>query len=234
MGSRSLYGFVVTAEHASDAIPSSCSDILQREFDASDVHQRFDPGTKSIAESLAVKLEATLCLGKFTRLAIDLNRSIGGPDLFSKSLFRADEELKASLIQNHFLPFRKEAKEAVEALIQNKKIATHLSIHSFTPVLNGVVRNLDIGVLYDDESSGETKLANHLIQCLSADFPKLKVAANKPYLGKSDGHTTALRRIFPDTNYLGIEFEFNQALDFQRDSEALVDSILTSLRFYTA
>ena len=39
--------------------------------------------------------------------------------------------------------------------------------------------------------------------------PELKIRFNYPYLGKADGFTTYLRKIFPE-NYIGIELEVNQ------------------------
>ena len=47
-------------------------------------------------------------------------------------------------------------------------------------------------------------------QLLAARRPDLAIRKNYPYLGKSDGFTTSLRKKWDATVYLGIELEVNQ------------------------
>lgn len=86
----------------------------------------------------------------------------------------------------------------------------HVASHSFTPVLDGAVRNADIGLLYDPARSGEVELCRRWQAQLRALAPNLKVRRNYPYAGKSDGFTAYLRRRFPAEVYIGIELEINQ------------------------
>lgn len=66
--------------------------------------------------------------------------------------------------------------------------------------------------------------------------PELRVRRSYPYLGKTDGHATFLRRKYPTTSYVGVELEVNQALlsgaDAQRDQvlAVLSDSLAKPLR----
>ena len=87
----------------------------------------------------------------------------------------------------------------------------HLGIHSFTPVLNNVVRNADIGILYDPARTWEAQVATSIIEEIQARAPRLRIRRNYPYLGKSDGLTTSLRKKFGPA-YAGIEIEINQKL----------------------
>ncbi len=89
--------------------------------------------------------------------------------------------------------------------------ALHISVHSFTPVLRGVRRSADIGLLYDSRRILEKELVKSWLWTLSLESPH-RVRRNYPYLGRSDGFTTALRRQFPAARYLGIELEINQRL----------------------
>ena len=87
----------------------------------------------------------------------------------------------------------------------------HLGIHSFTPVLNGVEREADVGILYDPSRPAEAALAETLIKSIHEFYPQLSIRRNYPYLGKSDGLTTTLRQKF-GTAYVGLEIEINQKL----------------------
>ena len=87
----------------------------------------------------------------------------------------------------------------------------HLGIHSFTPILNNVVRNADVGILYDPARPWEAQVATSIIEEIQARAPELRIRRNYPYLGKSDGLTTSLRKKFGPA-YVGIEIEINQKL----------------------
>jgi predicted N-formylglutamate amidohydrolase len=85
----------------------------------------------------------------------------------------------------------------------------HVSVHSFTPNLNGEERQCDIGLLYDSRKLEEKEFCKQLKNELSQIDNMLNVRFNYPYLGKADGFTTYLRKQFPK-HYLGIELEINQ------------------------
>ena len=86
----------------------------------------------------------------------------------------------------------------------------HLSSHSFTPELDGKVRDADIGLLYDPARPGEADLCERWKASLEACAPDLTVRRNYPYAGKGDGLTTWFRRRLPPGTYVGIELEVNQ------------------------
>jgi predicted N-formylglutamate amidohydrolase len=88
----------------------------------------------------------------------------------------------------------------------------HLSIHSFTPELSGVVRDADIGLLYDPARRYEKKLCREWRKKIITINPAIgRVRMNYPYRGTSDGFTTYLRKKMKGS-YLGIEVEINQRL----------------------
>jgi predicted N-formylglutamate amidohydrolase len=86
----------------------------------------------------------------------------------------------------------------------------HLSVHSFTPVWDDVERDIDIGLLYDPSRARECAFVQDYIDALQSRAPKLRVRRNKPYRGTADGLTTAFRKQFRPTRYLGIELEVSQ------------------------
>jgi predicted N-formylglutamate amidohydrolase len=87
----------------------------------------------------------------------------------------------------------------------------HISVHTFTPVLNGKIRETDVGLLFDPSKALEKDFVRIWKFNLGRFSPALKVRFNYPYLGRADGFTTYLRKKYP-RNYMGIELEVNQAL----------------------
>jgi predicted N-formylglutamate amidohydrolase len=111
----------------------------------------------------------------------------------------------------------------------------HYSVHTFTPVLDRIQRNADIGLLYDPGRAGEAALCKLILQDLNEGWPDLRVRLNYPYRGVADGHTKSLRRIL-GTPYAGIEIELNHGSFFadsgkwQRMTAAIVKVIATVSR----
>jgi len=90
----------------------------------------------------------------------------------------------------------------------------HISMHSFTPVMEGVTRDCDIGLLYNPLRLEEKEFCNGLFSLLSS----VRVRRNYPYHGSSDGLTTELRKVF-EKNYIGVEIELNQKFTYHPDKE---------------
>jgi predicted N-formylglutamate amidohydrolase len=94
---------------------------------------------------------------------------------------------------------------------QNKRVV-HIGVHTFTPELYGKVREFDIGLLYDPSRLPEKRCAEEWKTNISTRF---RVRLNQPYKGKADGLITALRKLFSEEVYLGIELEVNHKLYFE-------------------
>ena len=94
----------------------------------------------------------------------------------------------------------------------------HLSIHTFTPELDGEVRDADIGLLFDPASPWETGFCHAWGHRLESNCHNLRIRDNYPYLGTDDGFTTYLRYRFP-RDYAGIELEVNQSWPLGRKSQ---------------
>ena len=86
----------------------------------------------------------------------------------------------------------------------------HLSVHSFTPFLDGRERRTDLAFLYDPARAGERTLARRWVEELRTRIPERSIRRNHPYRGVSDGLTTWLRRATGSDRYLGVEVEVNQ------------------------
>jgi predicted N-formylglutamate amidohydrolase len=89
-------------------------------------------------------------------------------------------------------------------------------MHSFTPELDGRIRNADIGLLYDPQRRPERQFCIRLHQALENVSDVARVRMNYPYRGSSDGMIVALRKRLSSRRYTGVEIELNQAWTSRR------------------
>lgn len=223
--------FVVTVEHASNEIPDAYGGLGLTPEDLAS-HVAWDPGARELGRRLARDLGAALFEGRWSRLVIDLNRSRRHPRWIPKRSFGLEvpgnRGLDAAEIVRrdtlHYEPFRSAALDAARAAVERGG-CVHLSVHSFAPEVAGRRREADLGVLYDPRRGRESALAAAIQR--GARELGARVRRNYPYRGVSDGHATALRKLFPDPLYAGLEIELNQgsALDVDALSRTIGDAL---------
>lgn len=213
------YRFIITCEHASSAIPGPWTSLLEPYCESCETHQVWDPGATEIASRLGKLLQAPVFKGEYTRLLVDLNRSVNKPGLFSPLIEELPPQVRTRILTTYYYPFRHQVIRALDYLVTEKRPVIHISVHTFTPVLKGVERTADFGLLFDSALDAEAKLGAAWLQHLRGAEPGLVCKANYPYLGSSDGHTTAMRRSFGRCGYLGMELEFNQKLPLSENAD---------------
>jgi predicted N-formylglutamate amidohydrolase len=203
---------LITCEHGGNRIPLPYLHLFKTaQYRALlNSHRGFDPGALIVAQSLATILMAPLVTSTISRLLIDLNRSLGHPHLYSPATRNATADMRRQILDHYYRPYRTKVENLVRRAVAGGSRVVHISCHSFTPELNGKVRNADIGLLYHPARSGEVHLCERWKASLKACAPELKVRRNYPYAGKNDGFTTVLRRSFSPLAYVGIELEINQ------------------------
>lgn len=200
--------FLVTCEHASNAVPRSWEHCFAGHGAVLETHRAWDPGAAHLARAIAKTLQVSPRMGEVTRLLVDLNRRAEHPKVHSEFTPR---QYKEQLVRQYHQPWR----EAVRAIATESANAArpvlHLSCHSFTPVLDGHERKAEIGLLYDPGRHSEAAFCHKLRRMLKASLPGWRVRMNYPYRGTSDGVTSWLRETLPNEAYAGIEIELNQA-----------------------
>jgi len=231
LGPPRPWSIVVSAEHAGRGVPDEYRDRLEGYASLLDSHRGWDPGSLDLAERLASALDAPLQAATVTRLVVDTNRSRLNRNVFSevtRGLPRAERE---RLLERYHRPHRDAVRVRVTKAVETGHRVLHLGIHTFTPVLHGVVRKPDVGLLYDPARPSERRLAAVWQHALRRRDPTLIVRRNDPYRGNADGLTTTLRTLHPDAEYLGIEVEVNQKhLDEEGRVPALIfDALLSTL-----
>ena len=204
---------VVTCEHGGNEVPAEYAAAFAEARDALESHRGYDPGTLELAGEFAAALAASLHVATVSRLVVELNRSPRHRALFSEFTRVLPREARADLLARYYRPYR----DAVEAHIgetigegNGDAIALHVSVHSFSPVMNGVERRADVGLLYDPRRPLEREYCGRRRDALMQHQGDLIVRRNYPYRGVADGLVTHLRRRFAADRYVGVELEVNQ------------------------
>jgi predicted N-formylglutamate amidohydrolase len=189
-----------------------------------DSHIAWDPGAREVARACARVVRCSCHEGQYSRLLIDLNRSLHHPRVIAKesggmrvpgnlNLSKAERERRIKL---YYASYRAAVTAEIRRIVRKHGRCVHVSVHSFTPRLMGIERKADIGLLFDPRRHREKALcawaAEHLRKA------GYQVRFNYPYRGVNDGFTTANRRVFASREYLGIEIEVNQKLLRDRGS----------------
>jgi predicted N-formylglutamate amidohydrolase len=174
---------LLVCDHASRAVPRRLAnlgldDALLRR------HIGWDIGAAEVTRRLAPKLDAPAVLSGYSRLVVDCNRfpdhasampevSDGVAVPHNRNLSNAD---RAERLDACFWPYHRAIEARLAAFRTRGVVPAILSIHSFTPVMNGVARPWHVGILWDKDP----RIAVPLIAQLGAD-PKRVVGDNEPY-----------------------------------------------------
>ena len=204
------WAVLVTSEHGGNDVPAEHRSLFRGRKALLDSHRGWDPGTLDLAERLASALGAPLVPSTVTRLLVDLNRSPHNPRVFSDMTRPLPRAERLALLERWHRPHWDAVRSAIAAGLRERGRVLHLGIHSFTPVLNGVVRKPDVALLYDPARAGERALVASWSPALAAALPSRVVRRNDPYRGNTDGLPTAMRRDLSASRYLGIEIEIDQ------------------------
>jgi predicted N-formylglutamate amidohydrolase len=225
-----LSKLIFTCEHGGNLIPDQYQKIFKDYQEILKTHRGYDPGALNLAQHLGKTLKAPLFYSVISRLLVELNRSLHHPDLFSPMTKALSDAGKKNIIENYYLPYRLEVENKISEFISKPEEVLHISVHSFTPVLNGQERNCDIGLLYDPKKKAESNFCKAWKLKIVKEKPPLKTRFNYPYKGISDGFTTYLRKKFTE-NYIGLELEVNQKilLDSQEEVNQIISNSLLNV-----
>jgi predicted N-formylglutamate amidohydrolase len=193
-------------------VPARYRSLLAGAARALASHRGYDRGALALARALARRLRVPLLAATTTRLLVDHNRTATHPDCFSRYTRVLAGEARARLLADLYWPHRRAVERKIAAHARAGRSVLHVAVHSFTPVLRGVQRDADVGLLYDPARAPERALCARWRRELAQRDARLRVRLNYPYRGTEDGLTTALRRALPARLYQGIEIELNQQL----------------------
>ena len=177
---------LLVCDHASCRFPRSLGDMGLDPF-ARRCHLAVDIGAGALTERLAAALGLTAVVQNYSRLVVDCNRQLMDPSAFleygdgilvpgNRNLRQADKDLRASAL---YWPYHVAIGEQIARLRKSGKLPALVSIHSFTPVLNGEARDWQMGVLWDKDEDTRRIFLEGL---RAAGY---RVGDNEPYSGKA-------------------------------------------------
>ena len=177
---------VLICDHATRYLPRRLGD-LGVDSSALARHIAWDIGAEPVTRSLARRLGAPAVMSHFSRLVIDPNRILsasGSMPLISDGLeVPGNRTLSAAQRQRRvsslFKPYHAGVVRLIEAQLARGVTPALIFVHSFTPMMAGVARPWEIGLLWDRDD----RLTRPLLQALAAKG--IVVGDNEPYSGRA-------------------------------------------------
>lgn len=185
--------FLIVCEHASKEIPAEFGGLgLDRQ--ARESHIAWDPGALGVARRMAQLLEAPLVAQRVSRLLYDCNRppeaASAVPEVSEVYRIPGNTGLtpwaRAERAERFYEPFRATLAGLLDARLAEGRPPVMITVHTFTPVYEGVRRATGLGVLHD----ADRRFADAMLADVS-DRAGLVVHRNRPY-GPKDGVTHTL------------------------------------------
>jgi len=221
---------IITAEHAGNHVPAKFEGLFKGHEEVLQSHRGWDPGSMEVAKSMAENLGAQFHHQKLSRLIIEMNRSLHSNQLFSEFTGGLSNDEKQTLITDYYAQYRDQVEHKITDQIHSGNTVIHLSIHSFTPVFEGVERKVDVGLLCDASITNELQFCFAYKVKLQSELEQMTININDPYDGAADGFTTYLRTKFSSNDYLGIEVEINQKFINTSLQETITQALTTCIQ----
>ena len=212
-GSRSP--FLLIADHAGTAIPKKLGDLGVSEADRKR-HIACDIGILGVGARLSALLDATFIHQHYSRLVIDCNREPAAEGAIPKEsdgtsvpgnagLSPQDREARIAEICR---PYQDRIGAEIEARKARGQATVLVSLHSFTPLMNGFQRPWRFGVLHREDSS----FSRAVLEALRADLGD-EAGDNEPYRMDEIDYTIPLHADGHGIDYLEIEVRQDQIED---------------------
>lgn len=205
--------FLIACEHASYFMPPELNN-LGLAGDILKSHIAWDPGALSIAASMSVTLDAPLIAHRISRLVYDCNRPLD-----AESAIPAKSEIfdvpgntnltnaeRRERYDRFYVPFHEVLAERIQQKMRQGRPPTLVTVHSFTPIYEGHIRDVEIGVLHDTDS----RLADSFLDTTHRE-KAFTIRRNAPY-GPEDGVTHTLAKHAIPNGLLNVMFEIRNDL----------------------
>ena len=197
-------GVVLICEHAANALPVDWPELggdLGLDAKTRTTHAAYDIGALGLSRGLAKRLApccggAVLIHAPLSRLAYDLNRPADHPGAMpatseaydvpgNHTLSEADRLARLEAI---YLPFHATAAAEIGKLVTRGRRPVVIAVHSFTPVYFDQKRDVEFGILFDDDDDIALEILRASEGC------GLITRLNEPYSAQSDvAHTTRVQ-----------------------------------------
>ena len=231
----SVVPLLLVCDHASNRFPQSLGS-MGLDYPDRVSHMTLDIGAGAIAEVLADKLGATAVLSQYSRLIVDCNRELSDNSVFlensegidipgNQNLSSSEKERRISEI---YWPYHNAIEAQICRLRDQGINPVIISIHSFTPFMNGKDREWEMGVLWDKDQATAEFFLNKLTD---AGF---LVGDNEPYSGKAPEDFTIDYHAEPiGLAHVGIEIR-QDLIDHDEGVERISDTLQEVISALTA
>ncbi|MDO6415583.1 N-formylglutamate amidohydrolase [Sphingomonas sp. BIUV-7] len=222
--------FLLVGDHAGNAIPRQLGDLGLSDADRVR-HIAWDIGSRDLGFALAGRLDAVFIHQTYSRLVIDCNRDPASreamPATSDGSAIPANRDLPAAEIAARISEVHAAYHDAIAAEIDRRRLAGRhtilVSLHSFTPVMNGVARPWQISILFDRDPTGFSRA---LLGSLSGT--DLVVGENEPYRMDETDYTVPRHAHRADLAYAEIEIRQDELLS-EDSVRRMADMVGTAL-----
>lgn len=178
---------LLVGDHASNAIPEKLNRLgLDRA--SLEKHIAYDIGTKKLLHHLSEHLDAPAVLAGYSRLLVDLNRSLEDasamPEISDNTRIPGNQNMtrehRQQRIHSFYTPYRAAVDQMLNRFRHQGISPALISIHSFTPEMAGFSRPWHVGILWDKDP----RIPVPLMKNLRAHPDGFHVGDNEPYSGK--------------------------------------------------
>ncbi|MGB5642611.1 MAG: N-formylglutamate amidohydrolase [Gammaproteobacteria bacterium] len=151
-------------------------------------HIAYDIGTRKLIHHLSQHLDAPAVLAGYSRLVVDLNRSLEDDSVMPEVSDNVVIEGNLNMSQDHrnqrihcfYTPYRSAIDMSLHRFRQQEVVPALISIHSFTPEMAGFSRPWHVGLLWDKDP----RIPVPLMKNLRAHPDGFNIGDNEPYSGK--------------------------------------------------
>jgi len=178
---------LLVGDHVSNKIPRQLHNLgLDKSFLGQ--HIAYDIGTSKLIHHLSQHLDAPAVLAGYSRLVVDLNRSLEDssvmPEVSDNTQIPGNQamskEHRQQRIHSFYTPYRVAIDRMLHRFKDQGTVPAFISIHSFTPEMAGFKRPWHAGILWDRDPRIPVPLMKNL-RAHPADF---NIGDNEPYSGK--------------------------------------------------
>ena len=182
---------VLVCEHASAHIPAELDNLGLGEKERK-AHIAWDIGAEPVARLMSDQLDAPLIVQRYSRLVYDCNRPPENPSAWPEKSETTEipgnvglgSTQKSGRVEQIYKPFHQAVSDFLDQHQQGDIEPVFVTVHSFTAMYHGNFREVELGVLHDEDA----RLADAMLE----HAPKYYIARrNDPY-GPEDGVTHTL------------------------------------------
>ena len=230
--------FLLLGDHAGNAIPASLASLGLGAADLAR-HIAWDIGVDGLGPKLAAALDAVFIRQTYSRLVVDCNRDPEAPDAMPEisdgTMIPGNAALtdgaRAARIAAIHGPYQAAIAAELDRRHTGGMDTVIVSLHSFTPSMNGKDRPWQIGVLY---GGGSTVFAKAVLDLLEKRRV-WTVGDNEPYAMDGIDYTIPRHAFAAGLRYVELEIRqdllatVEQQADWSRILAAALPEALTSL-----